>query len=82
MTERARALVSRYAIPFFLAAMAIGAAKLELEQKEDKATHALDVQRIEAKAAKDVQQLRNSDAETQALLLDVLCAVKPKDRRC
>lgn len=82
MTERIKSLLATYAVPIILALMALGAAQLELRQKESERDHAIDIQRVEAKARDDVQILKARDEELYTLQLDILCAVKPKDRRC
>jgi hypothetical protein len=82
MPERLKNFLLTYTIPLIIGAMAVGAARRELEQKEDGSQHALDIQRVEAKAVNDVQRLQERDEALFALQLDILCAVKPHDRRC
>lgn len=71
MSDRTKSLLISFGVPLLLFAFALGAAEYKLNQKEDAATHAADIQRLEAR-----------QAESYSLLLDMRCESKPSDRRC
>lgn len=86
MTEQQRSVLGKIALTFLVPLMvlfiSLGVAKVQLAGKEDAASHALDIQRVNSAITQAVQRLEARTDEQQALLLDVLCAVKETDRRC
>ena len=82
MTERIKNWLTSNIFPIAVGLMAFGAARLELTLKESASDHKLDVQRVEAQQKSDVESLKARDEALYALQLDILCAVKPRDRRC
>lgn len=71
MTDRAKSLLTQFAIPLLVLAASWGVLQYKVDKKEDAATHAADIQRLEAR----------QDA-MYSLLLDVRCQQEPNDRRC
>jgi hypothetical protein len=82
MTERVKSWLIANAIPLFLGVLILGESMLTLRQKEDASAHAIDVQQVKADVKNDVDALKARDEALYALQLDILCAVKPHDRRC
>ena len=71
MTERAKSILTQFAIPLLILAASWGVLQYKVEKKEDASAHSADIQRLESR----------QDA-MYSLLLDVRCQQEPADRRC
>ena len=75
-------LILAFLIPVLVAAMALGGARVELNKKEDAASHVQDIRTVEAMHLLQATKDSNRYDELKNLVLDMRCDQRPSDRRC